>query len=256
MTSDDNQNNASGKGVDDSVKSGQSQQNTISILKPGSNNDLIDQLRGGPLDKTSDDYEYHSPDPTETAQRLALISYLIAGEEKMVPFKPVNLLQIMSSHKMETDDVALIAGTDSVVVESWFKDGVASETALHNIACAVGVSTEWIRGFVSGEDETLKANSEGLTKELQNLPPEEISVLAKSFSLRLKDISELDNKQQGQALSTVNNNAVFNSDTEELLAVYRLLPETERRNLYRVVCLRHKELARLYEKYINNKQLI
>ncbi len=107
-----------------------------------------------------------------------------------------------------------------------------------------------------GEDETLKANSEGLTKELQNLPPEEISVLAKSFSLRLKDISELDNKQQGQALSTVNNNAVFNSDTEELLAVYRLLPETERRNLYRVVCLRHKELARLYEKYINNKQLI
>ncbi|MBL2132825.1 hypothetical protein ELI69_31235, partial [Klebsiella pneumoniae] len=83
----------------------------------------------------------------------------------------------------------------------------------HNIACAVGVSTEWIRGFVSGEDETLKANSEGLTKELQNLPPEEISVLAKSFSLRLKDISELDNKQQGQALSTVNNNAVFNSDT-------------------------------------------
>ncbi|MDT1894433.1 hypothetical protein FPK47_32545, partial [Acinetobacter baumannii] len=62
MTSDDNQNNASGKGVDDSVKSGQSQQNTISILKPGSNNDLIDQLRGGPLDKTSVDYEYHSPD--------------------------------------------------------------------------------------------------------------------------------------------------------------------------------------------------
>lgn len=47
MTSDDNQNNASGKGVDDSVKSGQSQQNTISILKPGSNNDLIDQLRVG-----------------------------------------------------------------------------------------------------------------------------------------------------------------------------------------------------------------
>lgn len=36
----------------------------------------------------------------------------------MVPFNPVNLLQIMSSHKMETDDVALIAGTDSVAVES------------------------------------------------------------------------------------------------------------------------------------------
>lgn len=54
----------------------------LAFLKPGSNNDLIDQLRGGPLDKTSVDYEYHSPDPTETAQRLALISYLIAGEEK------------------------------------------------------------------------------------------------------------------------------------------------------------------------------
>nr|QTX13840.1 hypothetical protein [Klebsiella pneumoniae] len=101
----------------------------------------------------------------------------------MVPFNPVNLLQIMSSHKMETDDVALIAGTDSVAVESWFKDGVASETALHNIACAVGVSTEWIRGFVSGKDETLKANSEGLTKELQNLPPEEIAVLTKKASV-------------------------------------------------------------------------
>ncbi|MBK2430742.1 hypothetical protein CS912_00315 (plasmid) [Klebsiella variicola] len=168
----------------------------------------------------------------------------------MVPFKPVNLLQIMSSHKMETDDVALIAGTDSVAVESWFKDGVASETALHNIACAVGVSTEWIRGFVSGEDETLTANSEGLTKELQNLPPEEISVLAKSFSLRLKQISELDNKQQGPAGSIVSLNGVYNSDTEELLATYRLLPETERQNLYRVVCLRNKELARLYEQYI------
>ncbi|EMJ7901752.1 hypothetical protein RFH79_005029 [Klebsiella pneumoniae] len=160
----------------------------------------------------------------------------------MVPFNPVNLLQIMSSHKMETDDVALIAGTDSLAVESWFKDGVASETALHNIACAVGVSMEWIRGFVSGKDETLKANSEGLTKELQNLPPEEIAVLAKSFSLRLKEISE--------AGSFGSLNEVYNSDTEELLAIYRLMPETERQNLYRVVCLRHKELARLYEKYI------
>lgn len=156
MNFNDEQNNASDKHADDPVQSGQSEQNTIRILKPGSNNDLIDQLRGGPLDKTSVNYEYHSPDPTETAQRLALINYLCAGEEKMVPFNPVNLLQIMSSHKMETDDVALIAGTDSVAVESWFQDGVASETALHNIACAVGVSTEWIRGFVSGKDETLK----------------------------------------------------------------------------------------------------
>nr|HEK7387592.1 hypothetical protein [Klebsiella quasipneumoniae] len=170
----------------------------------------------------------------------------------MVPFNPVNLLQIMSSHKMETDDVALIAGTDSVAVESWFKDGVASETALHNIACAVGVSTEWIRGFVSGKDETLKANSEGLTKELQNLPPEEIAVLAKSFSLRLKEISELDNKQQSPAGSIVSLNEVYNSDTKELLAIYRLMPETERQNLYRVVCLRHKELSRLYEKSIKS----
>ncbi|MFO5608872.1 hypothetical protein ACLBPL_27805, partial [Klebsiella pneumoniae] len=32
-------------------------------------------------------------------------------------------------------------------------------------------------------------------------------------------------------------------DTEEILATYRLLPETERQNLYRVVCLRHKELG-------------
>ncbi|MHC1473092.1 hypothetical protein ACYJ51_30545, partial [Klebsiella pneumoniae] len=89
-----------------------------------------------------------------------------------------------------------------------------------------------IRGFVSGKDETLKANSEGLTKELQNLPPEEIAVLAKSFSLRLKEISE--------AGSIVSLNEVYNSDTEELLAIYRLMPETERQNLYRVVCLRHK----------------
>lgn len=244
MNFNDEQNNASDKHADDPVQSGQSEQNTIRILKPGSNNDLIDQLRGGPLDKTSVNYEYHSPDPTETAQRLALINYLCAGEEKMVPFNPVNLLQIMSSHKMETDDVALIAGTDSVAVESWFQDGVASETALHNIACAVGVSTEWIRGFVSGKDETLKANSEGLTKELQNLPPEEIAVLAKSFSLRLKEISE--------AGSIVSLNEVYNSDTEDLLAIYRLMPETERQNLYRVVCLRHKELSRLYEKYIKS----
>ncbi|HIE9101004.1 TPA: hypothetical protein ACXP61_003540 [Klebsiella pneumoniae] len=249
MTLNNDQKNACDKHADDPIQSGQSEQNTIRILKPGSNNDLIDQLRGGPLDKTSVDYEYHSPDPTETAQRLALISYLIAGEEKMVPFKPVNLLKIMSYHKMETDDVALIAGTDSVAVESWFKDGVASETALHNIACAVGVSTEWIRGFISGEDETLKANSEGLTKELQNLPPEEIAVLAKSFSLRLKQISELDNKQLGQVRSIVSLNEVYNSDTEELLATYRLLPETERQNLYRVVCLRHEELSR-FEEYL------
>lgn len=41
----------------------------------------------------------------------------------MVPFNPVNLLQIMSSHKMETDDVALIAGTDSVAVESGSRMG-------------------------------------------------------------------------------------------------------------------------------------
>ncbi|HID2649070.1 TPA: hypothetical protein ACXGIK_004530 [Klebsiella pneumoniae] len=252
MNFNDEQNNASDKHADDPVQSGQSEQNTIRILKPGSNNDLIDQLRGGPLDKTSVNYEYHSPDPTETAQRLALINYLCAGEEKMVPFNPVNLLQIMSSHKMETDDVALIAGTDSVAVESWFQDGVASETALHNIACAVGVSTEWIRGFVSGKDETLKANSEGLTKELQNLPPEEIAVLAKSFSLRLKEIRELDNKQQSPAGSIVSLNEVYNSDTEELLAIYRLMPETERQNLYRVVCLRHKELSRLYEKFIKS----
>ncbi|MCS5939737.1 hypothetical protein [Klebsiella variicola] len=252
MTFSDEQKNASDKHADDPVQSGQSEQNTIKILKPGSNSDLIDQLRGGSLGKTSVDYEYHSPDPTEVTQRLALINYsnLSAGEEKMVTFKPVNLLQIMSSHKMETDDVALIAGTDSFAVESWFKEGVASETALHNIACAVGVSTEWIRGFVSGEDETLKANSEGLTKELQNLPPEEISVLAKSFNLRLKQISELDNTQQCPAGSIVSLNGVYNNDTEELLATYRLLPETERQNLYRVVCLRHKELARLYEQYI------
>nr|QTX13841.1 hypothetical protein [Klebsiella pneumoniae] len=32
--------------------------------------------------KTSVNYEYHSPDPTETAQRLALINYFNAGEEK------------------------------------------------------------------------------------------------------------------------------------------------------------------------------
>ncbi len=54
----------------------------LGFLNRGSNNDLIDQLRGGPLDKTSVNYEYHSPDPTETAQRLALINYLCAGEEK------------------------------------------------------------------------------------------------------------------------------------------------------------------------------
>ncbi|MDW7493126.1 hypothetical protein RZN21_28170, partial [Klebsiella pneumoniae] len=36
------------------------------------------------------------------------------------------------------------------------------------------------------------------------------------------------------------------------LAIYRLMPETERQNLYRVVCLRHKELSRLYEKYIKS----
>lgn len=98
----------------------------------------------------------------------------------------------------------------------------------------------------------LKANSEGLTKELQNLPPEEIAVLAKSFSLRLKEISELDNKQQSPAGSIVSLNEVYNSDTEELLAIYRLMPETERQNLYRVVCLRHKELSRLYEKSIKS----
>ena len=169
----------------------------------------------------------------------------------MVPFNPVNLLQIMSSHKMETDDVALIAGTDSAAVESPVQDGVASETALHNIACAVGVSTEWIRGFVSGKDETLKANSEGLTKRVAESSPEEIAVLAKSFSLRLKEISELDNRQQSPA---GNDRLILMrftiSDTEEILATYRLLPETERQNLYRVVCLRHKELARLYEQYI------
>lgn len=123
MTLNDDQKNASDKHADDPVQSGQSEQNTIRILKPRANNDLIDQLRGGPLDKTSVDYEYHSPDPTEVAQRLALIIYLSAGEEKMVPFKPVNLLQIMSSHKMETDDVALIAGTDSVAVESGSRMG-------------------------------------------------------------------------------------------------------------------------------------
>ncbi|WP_272707305.1 hypothetical protein [Salmonella enterica] len=71
MNFNDEQNNASDKHADDPVQSGQSEQNTIRILKPGSNNDLIDQLRGGPLDKTSVNYEYHSPDPTETAQRLA-----------------------------------------------------------------------------------------------------------------------------------------------------------------------------------------
>ena len=87
MNFNDEQNNASDKHADDPVQSGQSEQNTIRILKPGSNNDLIDQLRGGPLDKTSVNYEYHSPDPTETAQRLALINYLNAGEEKMVPFE-------------------------------------------------------------------------------------------------------------------------------------------------------------------------
>ncbi len=123
MNFNDEQNNANDKHADDPVQSGQSEQNTIRILKPGSNNDLIDQLSGGPLDKTSVNYEYHSPDPTETAQRLALINYLSAGEEKMVPFNPVNLLQIMSSHKMETEDVALIAGTDSVAVESGSRMG-------------------------------------------------------------------------------------------------------------------------------------
>ena len=76
MTLNNDQKNASDKHADDPIQPGQSEQNTIRILKPGSNNDLIDQLRGGPMDKTSVDYEYHSPDPTETAQRLALISYL------------------------------------------------------------------------------------------------------------------------------------------------------------------------------------
>jgi hypothetical protein len=82
MNFNDEQNNASDKHADDPVQSGQSEQNTIRILKPGSNNDLIDQLRGGPLDKTSVNYEYHSPDPTETAQRLALINYFNVPEKK------------------------------------------------------------------------------------------------------------------------------------------------------------------------------
>ncbi len=135
------------------------------------------------------------PDPTETAQRLALINYLCA-EKKNGVLNPVNLLQIMSCHKMETDDVALIAIPILLQWSHWFQDGVASETALHNIACAVGYRRNGL-GLCSGKDETLKANSEGLTKEFKS--PWRIAVLAKSFSLRLKEISELDNKQQSPA---------------------------------------------------------
>ncbi len=47
MTLNDVQKNASDKHADDPVQSGQSEQNTIRILKPRANNDLIDQLRGG-----------------------------------------------------------------------------------------------------------------------------------------------------------------------------------------------------------------
>ena len=254
MTSDDNQNNASDKGVDDSVQSGQGEQNTIWTIIPGANNEMIDHFRGGRLDKASVNYEYHSPDPTEAAQRLALINYVSFGKEKMVAFKPLNLLQIMSNHRMEIDDVALIAGTDSAAVESWFQDGVASESVLHNIACAVGVSTEWIRGVVSGED-SLKANCEGLAKELQKLPDEEIKVLLGSFRLKLEQCQELNTfrpnaQQDRQEQSPDALNPVYKNDSEQLISIYRLMSDSERQNLYRVVCLRHKELSAMCERYI------
>nr|QTX13839.1 hypothetical protein [Klebsiella pneumoniae] len=48
----------------------------------------------------------------------------------------------------------------------------------------------------------------------------------------MKEISELDNHQQSPAGSIVSLNEVYNSDTEEILATYRLLPETEKTKIY------------------------
>lgn len=223
MDSEDNNkpimNNAIDKhqvGVDEE---GWGEQNNIFTLIPGANKEMIDHFRGGSLDK-------------------------------MLPFKPVNLMQIMVDFNMDIAQVAVNAGTEPADVDSWFHSGHASEEALDNISRAVGVSTEWIRGFVSGEEDSLNANCDGLAKELQKLPDVEINTLLRSFRLKIETgnivsspvinfLHEL-NKKYEHSLVTPSWNG--KTDAMHLIAIYRLMSESERRNLYRIVCLRYQEL--------------
>lgn len=252
------QNNDAGKNEKGCDKKDQGKECSILAPTPGVNKIFLDQLRGGPLDKASVNYEYLSPDPAETAQRLALAHYVSSGLDRKVSFKPLNLTHIMMAYNLDADKVAVIAGVDSADVESWFYTGLARESDLYNIANAIGVSTEWIRGFVSGEEDSLKANCDGLAKELQKLPDEEITTLARSFRLKLEQcqaldtLIELNEPQENQEQSPETVNPFDKTDSELLISIYRSMDEPERQNLYRIVCLRSKELNALLEHHSQN----
>ncbi|WP_256681989.1 hypothetical protein [Klebsiella grimontii] len=252
------QNNDADKNENGSNKNDQGKESSILAPMPGVNKNFLDQLRGGPLDKASVNYKYLSPDPAEAAQRLALAHYVSSGLERMVSFKPLNLTYIMMAYNLDADKVAVIAGVDSADVESWFHTGLASESGLYNIACAIGVSTEWISGFVSGEENSLKANCDGLAKELQKLPDEEITTLVRSFRLKLEQcqaldtLIELNEPQENQEQSPDTVNPFDKTDSELLISIYRSMDEPERQNLYRIVCLRSKELNALLEHHSQN----
>lgn len=252
------QNNDAGKNEKGCDKKDQGKECSILAPTPGVNKIFLDQLRGGPLDKASVNYEYLSPDPAETAQRLALAHYVSSCLDRKVSFKPLNLTHIMMAYNLDADKVAVIAGVDSADVESWFHTGLARESDLYNIANAIGVSTEWIRGFVSGEEDSLKANCDGLAKELQKLPDEEITTLARSFRLKLEQcqaldtLIELNEPQENQEQSPETVNPFDKTDSELLISIYRSMDEPERQNLYRIVCLRSKELNALLEHHSQN----
>ncbi|EPC5665696.1 hypothetical protein ACRZ34_004130 [Citrobacter koseri] len=133
-----------------------------------------------------------------------------------------------------------------------------NDLLIRTFPSAIGVSTEWIRGFVSGEEDSLKANCDGLAKELQKLPDEEITTLERSFRLKLEQcqaldtLIELNEPQENREQSPDTVNPFDKTDSELLISIYRSMDEPERQNLYRIVCLRSKELNALLEHHSQN----